>query len=123
MQYAEAGANACGDGFVDLLNLGFVLFHTAGDAEVAQPTFNNPAFGATAAGVATMETGSAVEDTTTTAGTVAHAHILKSDDTQMGHATCGVGSGEFQFSSLAFGNNETLRIVAMTITWTVTAMT
>ena len=123
MQYATAGANACGDGFVDLLNSGFVLFHTAGDAEVAKPTFNNPAFGATVAGVATMEIVTNVEDATTTAGTIDHAHILKSDDTIMGKATCGVGTGEFQFSSLAFGNNETLRIVDMTITWTVTAMT
>jgi hypothetical protein len=122
MQISSPGANATCDGFVDTLDSGFVWFHTAAHGEVAKCPMNATAFGAAAAGVATMNTGTAVEDTTTTAGTIDHAHLAKSDNTLMSLMTCGVGSGEVQFSSLTFGNNETLRVTSLTVAWTVTAI-
>ncbi len=123
MDVSADGANAACDGFVDELNSGFVWFHTSGDAEVAKCTMNNPAFGASAAGVATMAVGTDVEDTNTTAGTIEHAHLAKSDNTLMSEMTCGTGAEEIVFSSLVFGTGETLQVTSLTVTWTPTSMT
>ena len=123
MTIPEVAANIVCNAFVDELNSGYILFHTSGDAEVAKPQMNNPAFGNAAAGVATMATGTDVEDTNTSPGTIAHAHLLKSDDTIMSQMTCGTGAEEFVFSSLVFAAGETLKVTSLTITWTPTAMT
>jgi len=122
MNLSTTGANTVCDAFVDQRDSGYVIFHTAAHAEVAKPQFNNPAFGAAVAGVATMSTVSDVQDADTTAGTINHAHLLKSDDTIMSQCTCGTGAEEFVFSSLTFVNGETIKITSLTVTWTPTAM-
>lgn len=125
MQLSATGANAACDGLCGTpCDSGAdIIFHTSGDGEVAICDLNSDGFGAAASGVATMSTGSAVQDTTTTAGTIDHAHIRNSSDTILTQHTCGVGSGEIQFSSLTFGNNETLTVTSLTITFTNSALT
>lgn len=123
MNMSNDGASAACDGLVDTLDSGDIMFHTSGDAEVADCNLNATAFGAAANGVATMQTGTAVEDTNTTAGTVDHAHLRKSDTTLMTECTCGTSGTEFIFSSLTFGTGETLTVTSLTVTFSPTAMT
>jgi hypothetical protein len=111
------------DAFVDELDGGSIMFHTSGDAEVAKCPLNTPAFGSAVNGVATMETGTPVVDSSTTAGTIQHAHCLDSVDAIRSKHTCGTGAEEFVFSTLEFTNNESLTVDSFTITWTPVAMT
>ena len=108
------GQNAACDGYVDTLNLGTIVFHTAAHAEVATCTFANPAFGAAAAGVATA--GAITSDPHATGGTANHVHILKSDSTDMGSYTCAVGSGEFNMNAVIIPAGAIVQITAGTIT-------
>lgn len=123
MLISAAGANDACNGFVDALDAGFVWFHTAVDAEVAKCPMNATAFGPAVAGVAPMLVVLVVEDGTTTAGIIDHGHLAKSDNTLAAKMTCGVGSGEVQFSSLTFGAGEILRVTSLTVAWTATAIT
>lgn len=120
MQLSVTGANAACDGLCGTpCDSGAdIIFHTAAHGEVAICNLNADGFAAASGGSAAMNTGSAVQDTTTISGTIAHAHKRNSSDTILSQMTCGEGSGEIQFSSLDFGDNETLTVTALTITFT-----
>ena len=124
MQIIAAVGNAMLDTLLDDFDSGgSILFHTSGDSEVADCALNSDAFAAASGGSASMNTGSAVEDTNTTAGTIAHAHLVTSGSTIETQLTCGVGSGELQFSSLTFGDGETLTVSSLTVSMTTAALT
>ena len=124
MQLVADAANAMLDALLDDFDSGgYILFHTSGDAEVANCPLNADAFAGAAAGSAAMSTGSAVTDTTTTAGVVAHAHLVTVGATIETQLTCGIGSGEIQFSSLTYGTNETLTVSSLVVSMTTAALT
>lgn len=111
-----AARNAAVDGVVDLLDAGNIQFQTSAHGEVAECALNATAFGAASSGTATANAIS--DDTNTTAGTIAHAHIRTSADASLIIATCGIAaSGEpFILSNLTFGNGDTLEVDSLTIT-------
>ena len=123
MDITTAGASAACDGFVDQLNSGYIIFHTSGDGLVGKCPMNNPAYGDATDGDASLITTVAVCTTATTAGTIEHAHHTKSDDELLSKLTCGVGTGEVQFSSLSYGDDETLTVTSLTVSWTDSAFT
>ncbi len=108
------GRNAACDGVVDLLNSGFIVFETAAHAEVATCTFGNPAFGNAAVGVGTAN--AIVDDSTATGGTVGHAHITKSDTSEILACTAGVAAEEFVLTSVTIGAGDTVSVTSLTIT-------
>jgi hypothetical protein len=78
--------NALADAIDDLVNTGAgtanLKFETSGDAEVATINFNNPAFGAAATGVITLQ-GTPLQDSSATGGTVAQFSIYNRNGTQV----------------------------------------
>ena len=89
---------------------------TKGNGQVCDMAFNNPAFGAAATGVATMATGTAVEDTNADGGTTTKAYWYDGDDAPI--LTCSVGtSGEdINLTSVIIAATETVTITSMTYT-------
>jgi len=124
MQLSATGGNAACDGFVDILDGGGFLFHTSGDVEVALCPLLTPAFDASAAGASAMSTASNIEDTTAAGGTIDHAHLTTSGSVIASQMTCGVGTGEVQFSdSLVVAPDALVRVTAFTASWTVASLT
>jgi hypothetical protein len=123
MDINEDSANLACAAYVGQLDSGFFLFHTVAHAEVARCPLYSTAFGAPSGGISTMDVVSAdVEDTDVDGGTIQHAHLAESDDTLTSKLTCGVGTGEVQFSSLVFALHEELKITAFTVAWPVTSI-
>jgi len=116
MTLTTDGRNAACNGFVDFLNTGTIVFETVGNSEVATCTFPNPAFGDSAVGVATA--GTIVDDTSATGGVITHAHLKKSDTTDMASCTCTVtgGGGDFLLTSLTIGAGDTVSVTSLTVT-------
>lgn len=109
--------NGACDGIVDQLNSGTLVFETAADGEVATLTFGNPAFGNAGAvnpGEAIMNDITA--DSSATGGIIEHASFYTSGVAKVLEATCGVGSGEIQMSSLSIGAGDTVDVTSLTVT-------
>lgn len=114
MTLTTEARNAACNGVVDLLNSGTIVFHTSGESEVATCTFGATAFGDAAVGVATAN--AIADDTTATGGTIAHAHLRKSDTTELAQCTTAVGSGDFNMTSLVIGAGDTVSVTSLTVT-------
>jgi hypothetical protein len=118
--------NSMADAFAPLLNSGKIRIRTGvqetnvGDADggtlLATLTFGATAFGASATGVATAN--SIASDTSAAAsGTAGHARLYKSDNTTIvSDATCGQGSGDFNFDNSAIVAGGTVAISSLTFT-------
>lgn len=104
MQLTTAARNNQVNEFADLLDGGKLVLHSVAHGEVATLTFGTPAFGAASGGQAAHN--AIASDSSATGGTVDHAHLLKSDDTDLAQLTVGVGSGEVQLTSLTIGAGD-----------------
>jgi len=115
MTLTNTARSLLADAFVDALDSGTIAFHDAAHSVLCSVAFAATAFGAAANGVATLA--STPRDGTVAApGTIAHAHIVKSDATDMGIFTVGTSGAEINLSSLTVAANDVIRISAGT--WT-----
>ncbi len=90
-------------------------FETAGDVEVATIDFQNPAFGAAAAGVITL-LGVPLSDTSATGGTTVQASVFDRDGTKQFELTVGTSGTEIIISSTVIGATDQVDLTALTIT-------
>lgn len=90
-------------------------FETSGDVEVATINLQNPAFGAAAAGVITLE-GVPLSDTSATGGTTTQASIYDRDATKQLEMTVGTSGTEIIISSTVIGATDQVDLTALTIT-------
>ncbi len=90
-------------------------FETAGDAEVATIDFQNPSFGAAAAGVITL-LGVTLSDTSATGGTTVQASIFDRDGTKQLEMTVGTGGTEIIITSTVIVATEQVDLTALTLT-------
>lgn len=90
-------------------------FETSGDVEVATINLQNPAFGAAAAGVITLQ-GVPLSDSSATGGTVAQASIYDRDSTKQLEMTVGTSGTEIIISSTAVGATDQVDLTSLTIT-------
>ena len=113
--------NAACDGIVDLVDAGAgagtLQFETTGDVECATVTFQDPAFGAAATGVATAST-PMTDDTNATGGTTGQASFYDSNSAKV--LECSVtatgGGGDIEISSVAIGAGDTVSCSSLTVT-------
>jgi len=114
-----ATRNALADQIDTLVNTGAgtatAVLETSGDAEVATFDLQNPAFGAAAAGVITLQ-GVPLEDTNATGGTVEHMSIYDRDGTKILEAVAGTSGTEVIMTSLTVAATETVTLTSLTIT-------
>ena len=114
-----AARNAACDAIVDLIDggagAGTLVFETSGDVEVATLTFQDPAFGAAAAGVATRA-GSITDDTNATGGVVAQASFYDSNSAKILEATVATSGADINLSSLTVGAGDTVSVSTLTVT-------
>lgn len=112
--------NGIVDFVVDQLDVGSanatprLIFQTAANAEVATLNMANPAFGASAAGVATA--GAIVDDTSATGGTTTKCILTSRDNTTVIEGTVATSGADINLSSTAIGANDTVRITSLTYT-------
>ena len=91
------------------------LFETSGDVEVATIDLHNPAFGAAAAGVITLQ-GVPLSDTSATGGTTVQASVFDRDATKQFEMTVGTSGTEIIISSTVIGATDQVDLTALTIT-------
>lgn len=90
-------------------------FETSGDAEVATIDFQDPSFGAAAAGVITL-LGVTLSDTSATGGTTIQASIYDQDATKQLEMTVGTGGTEIIITSTVIVATEQVDLTALTLT-------
>ena len=91
---------ACLDGGLATLNGGSIQLLTAGDAELAAPTFGNPAFGAATVASPSVAVSNAIgADATVTPGTFSKFALRTSGGSNRVTGSVGVGSGDIQVAS------------------------
>lgn len=90
-------------------------FETSGDVEVATIDFQNPAFGAAATGVITLQ-GVPLSDTSATGGVIAQASIFDRDGTKQLEMTVAVSGAEINITSLTIAASEQVDLTSLTIT-------
>lgn len=88
---------------------------TSGDVEVATINFQNPAFGAAAAGVITLA-GTPLQDTSATGGTVAQFSLYDRDGTKQLEGVVAVSGQDLDLSSLTVGAGDTVELTSFSIT-------
>lgn len=91
------------------------VFETSGDVEVATINLQNPAFGAAAAGVITLQ-GVPLSDLSATGGTTVQASVFDRDTTKQFELTVGTGGTEIIISSTIIGATDQVDLTALTIT-------
>ncbi len=91
------------------------VFETSGDVEVATIDLQNPAFGAAAAGVITLQ-GVPLSDTSATGGTTVQASVFDRDTTKQFELTVGTSGTEIIISSTVIGATDQVDLTALTIT-------
>lgn len=91
------------------------VFETSGDVEVATIDLQNPAFGAAAAGVITLQ-GVPLSDTSATGGTTVQASVFDRDATKQFELTVGTSGTEIIISSTVIGATDQVDLTALTIT-------
>jgi hypothetical protein len=121
-----AARDAACNAIVDLLDAGdeaatIKFARTAGEAEVATLTMNDPAFGASATGVATMDNSPTVEDTSATGHadpvTLAIFQSMNTGTpTEVFRCTVGVGSGDIQLTNNVIAATEGVQLTSFTVT-------
>lgn len=94
---------------------GFLQFETSGDVEVATIPFGNPAFGAAATGVITLN-GTPIQDTSATGGTTSQFSIYKSGPTKLLEGTVATSGADINISSTVIGAGDTVELTSFTIT-------
>lgn len=122
---ATATRNAVVEAESDLLDGGTIQFRTgaqptnvddaAGGTLLGTVGFATPAFGAASSGVVTADT--ITSDTSAdNSGTAGHARLLKSGGAIHSDATCGQGSGDFDFDNNVIVAGGTIAVSSLTMT-------
>ena len=111
--------NALANAIDDEINTGAgtatLVFETSGDAEVATIDLQNPAFGAAAAGVITLQ-GTPLQDTNATGGTVAQFSLEDRDGTKQLEGTVATSGADINISSTSVGASDTVELTSFTLT-------
>lgn len=92
-----------------------LVFETSADAALATLNLQNPAFGAAATGVITLQ-GTPLSDTSASAGTCAQFSIYDRDSAKQLEGTVQTSGGDINISSLTFGAGDTITLNSFTIT-------
>lgn len=93
----------------------FLRFETSGDAEVAEIDFQNPSFGAAAAGVITL-LGVTLSDLSAVGGVTVQASIFDRDATKQLEMTVGTSGTEIIITSTTIAATEQVDLTALTLT-------
>jgi len=119
MVLETATRNALADAFDALVNTGAgtaqLRLETSGDVEVATFDLQNPAFGAAASGVITLQ-GVPIQDTSATGGTVAQGSIYNRNGDKVSESPAATSGQEITMSSLVVGAGETVTLTSLTVT-------
>lgn len=119
MVLETATRNALADAFDDLVNTGAgtanMKLETSGDAEVATFDFQNPAFGAAANGVITLQ-GVPIQDASASGGTVAQGSIYNRNGDKVSESVAATSGQEITVSSTTIGAGETVTLTSLTVT-------
>lgn len=114
-----ATRNALANAFDDTVNTGsgtaMLKLETSGDVEVATFNLQNPAFGAAATGVITLQ-GVPIQDTSATGGTVAQGSLYDRNGAKVSESAAATSGQEITMSSLVVGVGETVTLTALTVT-------
>jgi hypothetical protein len=94
---------------------GNLKFETSGDVEVATINFQNPAFGAAATGVITLQ-GTPLEDSNADAGTIEHFSIYAGSTTKQLEGVVLVAGGDINITSLVIASGDTIELTSFSIT-------
>src|SRR5690606_11645723 len=120
---SSAARSAACDGIVDLLDAGsgagnFLLTDTAGGggSTLAEITLNDPAFGAAATGVATLDIDPTLSATASADGTAAGWALRDSDDTVVISGDIGTGSQDLDIDNTSVTTGQTVTLGAITVT-------
>ena len=121
---SEAARNAACNAIVDLIDGdtppgNLILYLANGSTEVATLPLNNPAFGNSAVGVATLDVDPAVTDTSATGNAAAaEVAIFKTGTagTEVLRCSVGIGSGDIQLTNNVIAASETVTITSLTVT-------
>ena len=88
---------------------------TSGDVEVATFDFQDPAFGASATGVITLN-GTTITDAAATGGVVAQFSIYNKTPTKVLEGVAAVSGQDLDVSSLTIGAGDTVDLTSFSIT-------
>lgn len=118
--HSTAARNAAADAVVDLLDAGTppgdLVFLTAGDVTVCEVALANPAFGASAAGVATLS-GVPLTSTGATAGTIAKAEFRNAAGTAVIFCAVSTSGSDINIpGGLTLANGDTVTVTSLTYT-------
>lgn len=127
---ADAARNAAADAVVDLADAGAaagtIKVYTGSqpaDADDAESgtllvtfTLNDPAFGAAASGVATLDVSPAISTTASASGTAGWFRLEDSNGVNVLDGACGSGSGELDLDNLSISSGQTVTINSLTVT-------
>ena len=92
-----------------------LIFETVGDTAVATIALQNPAFGAAASGVITLE-GVTLSDTSAAGGTTVQASIFDRTAAKVLEMTVGTAATEIIISSTVIAATDQVDLTALTIT-------
>ena len=92
-----------------------LVFETSGDAEVATINLQNPAFGAAAAGVITLQ-GTPLTDASAAGGTTVQFSIYNRNSAKQLEGSVATSGADINITSTVIAATETVELTAFTIT-------
>lgn len=110
--------NGACNGVVDLCDqgagAGYIEFQTSGDVEAATLTFNDPAFGNSATGVATA--GTITPDSSAAGGVVDRFRFYDSDANEVLMGVLALAGGDMNLNTLTIQATDIVAISTLTVT-------
>jgi len=110
----DTGRNAMLDAYGTLLDGGDIQFQTSADVALATCAFSATAFGAAASG--TVTAAAITNDSSPTAGTIAHAKLRDSSGTELAKVTVAVSGSDIDLADLVVISGNTVSVSAFSLT-------